>query len=267
MSLPRGVLAVCVTSLAACATAQSGGDDIVAIDARNVTIDAPIGSIDAPPGTIDAPPGTIDAPTTPIDARIDAPTTPIDAPPTTQTITLSQSSSTTITSLNSVACSDTTFGYTRENSFYRVFRLTDFGVNTAFTANRVDVAVEEATAGIGSTQPIQVRLYTLTGTFILPNLTAIAGQTVTVPNSASLTVMQVTLSPPGVAAAGSTIVAEILSPDGSAAGNVFYPGSNASAETGPSYIRAPDCGAAQPATFASLSQPQVHLVLTVTGTY
>jgi hypothetical protein len=172
-----------------------------------------------------------------------------------------------ITSLNSVACSDTTTGVTRENSYYRVFRLQDFGVTTTFTATRVDVGIEEAAAGIGTTQAIQVRLYTLAGAFVLPNLTAIAGQTVTVQNASSLSVVQVPLAPVGVAPAGSTLVAEVFVPDGLAANNVFFVGSNAATETGPSYIRAPLCGATQPATFASLAQPQVHIVLTVTGTY
>lgn len=247
----RGAPLFCLALVTGCATASvaendgDGGTDV-----------------DAPPGTIDArtdgTPPPIDAPL-PIDARI------IDGPPAPQTITLSQSSSTAITALNSVACANNTSGATRENSYYRVFRLSDFGVSTAFTAQRVDVGIEEADSLTG-TQTIQVRLYTLNGGFTLPNLTAIAGQTVTIANTA-LSTTQVTLAPAGVAPAGSTVVVEVFSPDGNTNGNIFYPGSNAAAETGPSYIRAPDCGAAQPATFASLSQPQVHLVLTVTGTY
>lgn len=75
------------------------------------------------------------------------------------------------------------------------------------------------------------------------------------------------LSPPGLAPAGSTIVVEVFSPDGRTVGNSFYPGSNAAAETGPSYIRAPACGSTNPVTYAQAGFPTVHLVLTVTGTY
>ncbi len=200
----------------------------------------------------------------PIDARlIDA---PIDAPPV-QTATLSQSSSLVITADNSLACTQTTTGFTSENSYYRAFRLADHGVTTAFTANRIDVAVENAVAGAGTSQTIQVKLYTVAGTFPAGVLTQIAGQVVTVPNTTTGTTIPVTLSPPGIAAAGSTVVAEVYVPDGRTVGNTFFIGSNTAAETGPSYIRAPDCSASNPVTFASTGNPGVHVILTVTGTY
>ena len=215
--------------------------------------------IDAPPGDIDAPPGTIDAPPVPIDARV------IDAP-TTQTITLSQGP-TTITADNSLACTQTATGYTSENSYYRAFRLADHGVNTAFTATRVDFGVENAVSGTGGSQSVQVKLYTVSGAFPAGVLTQIAGQIVTVNNTTTGITIPVTMSPAGVAAAGSTLVAEVYVPDGRPVGNTFFIGSNTAAETGPSYIRAPDCSATNPVTFASTGNPGVHIVLTVTGTY
>jgi len=259
MSGTRTCLILCAALLGACATGETAADD----DGDNTGHpDGPGGgdgpntdgpNIDGP--NIDGP--TIDGPN--IDAPIDAPST--------QMITLTQSSSNAITALNTVACSNQTTGYTDENSFYRVFRLSDHGVNTAFTATRVDFAIEEATATSG-TQTVQVRVHTLNGAFVRANLTTIAGQTVSVANQ-SLTSMSVTLSPPGIAPAGSTVVLEIFAPNGTALGNTFFPGSNAAAETGPSYIRAPATGCAitEPATYASISNPQVHLVMSVTGTY
>lgn len=251
--------ALALVALAACATADPNSgdddDDISVIDAPNN------GGPDAPTVNPDGSNPPIDAPPVPIDSPL-----PIDAP-IVQNITLSQSSSTAITALNTVACSNSTTGYTDENSYYRVFRLADFGVNTQFTATRVDFAIEEAAATAGS-QTVQVRVHTLNGAFVRANLTTIAGQNVTVTNQ-SLTSMSVNLSPPGIAPAGSTVVLEIFSPNGTAAGNTFYPGSNAAAETGPSYIRAPATGCAitEPATYASISNPQVHLVMSLTGTY
>jgi hypothetical protein len=56
-------------------------------------------------------------------------------------VTLSQSTATTVTALNSVACSANQAGailYTRDNSFYRVFNLNQLGVTGAFRALRVD---------------------------------------------------------------------------------------------------------------------------------
>lgn len=245
----RSGLAVVLLAVVGCATAtvSSSGDDVEVDAAR----------IDAPPGTIDAPPGTIDA------RIVDAPPPPIDAP-IVQTITLSQGA-TTITAANTVSCNAT--GLTAENSYYRAFRLSDFGVSTAFTANRIDVGIESASAGIGISQTIQVKLYTVAGTFPAGVMTQIAGQIATVNDTATGLVLPVTLSPTGLAPAGSTVVAEVFIPDGQAVGNSIFVGSNTAAETAPSYIRAPTCGSTAPATLASVGFPAVHIVLTVTGTY
>ena len=240
-------LALALLATVGCASATTSADDDEQIDARAGND----GSL--PPDAA-----------LPIDARlIDA---PIDAPPV-QTATLSQSSSLVIAADNSLACTQTSTGFTSENSYYRAFRLADHGVTTAFTANRIDVAVENAVAGAGTSQTIQVKLYTVAGTFPAGVLTQIAGQVVTVPNTTTGTTIPVTLSPPGIAAAGSTVVAEVYVPDGRTVGNTFFIGSNTAAETGPSYIRAPDCSASNPVTFASTGNPGVHVILTVTGTY
>ena len=41
---------------------------------------------------------------------------------------------------------------------------------------------------------------------------------------------------------------EVFTPDGQATGNLFFIGSNAAAETGPSYLSAADCGITTPTT-------------------
>ncbi|MCA9675181.1 MAG: hypothetical protein H6709_05955 [Kofleriaceae bacterium] len=245
-------LVACTALIAACATAnQGGGDDDVQPDSStNPTIDAPPGTIDAPPGTIDAAP-------------------PIDAPPQVQTVTLSQNTSMTVASANSVACSNSTTGYTTENSYYRVFPLSSAGITTTFTANRVDFGIEQATGGSGATQTVQVRIYSMAGTALTSTsqLTLLSGQNVAVPDSA-LAVQQVTLTTPATVAANLSLVAEVFVPDGTATSNTFFMGSNASGESGPSYIRAPStgCDITQPVTLSSLGYPTVNLILTVTGT-
>ena len=232
----RRVSLLALATIAGCASATVNEGDDDNVDAAR---------IDGTPGDVDAPPGTIDAPAI-------------------QTITLAQGP-TTITAANTVSCNAT--GITAENSYYRAFRLADHGVNSAFTANRIDVGIESATAGIGTSQTIQVKLYTVAGAFPAGVLTQIAGQIATVTNTTTGTVLPVTLSPTGLAPAGSTIVAEVFIPDGAATNNSIFIGSNTAAETGPSYIRAPDCGSTQPATLASVGFPNVHMVITVTGTY
>lgn len=245
-----------------CATAGDGGGNNA--DAPGGNVDAPGGNVDAPGGNVDAPGGNIDAPGTPIDA----PAGNIDAA--LQTITLSQGTN-TVTALNTVSCN--AGGITAENSYYRVFQLSSFGVDRPFTAQRVDFGVENANAEIGTSQTIQIKLHTLSGAFITTNLTNVAGQNVSVADTTTGIVVPVALSPAPVIQPTATLVAEIFIPDGdvdnNGVGNSIFVGSNAAAETGPSYIRAPDTGCAitQPTTMAAAGFPNVHVVLTVTGVY
>ena len=59
---------------------------------------------------------------------------------------------------------------------------------------------------------------------------------------------------------------EVMNPDGVAAGNMFFIGSNASAETGPSYLSAADCGIPDPTPTGDIGFPNMHIVFNVNGT-
>lgn len=207
------------------------------------------------------------------DARVDAPM--IDAPPPQQTITLSQTGSQVVEPASSIACAandGVNITATRDNSYYRVFRLADFGVNRPFTPTMVSFGVEEATAPTGS-QTVQVRLYTLNGALNTANLTNIAGNNAVVANG-NLTLVNVPISPAPVVQPGATLVAEVFSPDGDPQelgfGNVFFIGTNRQTETAPGYIRSQICDILQPTPYAGLGDPtfaSIRLLLTVTGTY
>ena len=227
-----------LSSLVACATAAPGfGADDDPLDDAARAIDA-ARDVDAPGPPVDAPPP------------------PIDAPGPTTTVTLTQSSSLAVTPATSVACSS------GENSYYRVFRLSDHGVAGPLQVNRVDFGVQDATALLGS-QPVQVKLYTLAGPFALANLTPLGTTTVTVAAAAAGTVVQAPIAPAITVPAGSTLVVEVLA--AGAFGNQFILGANTAAETQPGYLRGPSCGSAAPVTFASIAFPDAHIVLTATG--
>ncbi len=254
-------------ALAACATGTSGaGDDThqQQPDAAQRPIDAPSQNIDAPvpdamPPHNDAAP--IDAPS--IDARPpDA--RPIDAPPTPQPVTLSESTATTITAGNTVACSNNTTGYTDDNSFYRNFPLANFGITQTLTVTNVTFGIEQSTPA-GATQNVDVNLETLTGTMETGTRTVLRTQTVPIGNISAVS-FPVTFSPPVVVPAGSQLVVELHSPDGTTAGNIFYPGSNSAGESAPSYISAAACSVNAPATYASIGFANVQLVMSVGGT-
>ncbi len=171
-------------------------------------------------------------------------------------ITLTQSTSQAITATNSVSCN--AGGVHRDNSYYRSFPLTA-DINVC----EVQFGIETATGATGS-QPVTVNLYSGSGAFpgAFGSYTQISSLGFNVPDQAA-TIFPASIS--GLALAGSNLVVEVLTPDGQPDGNSFFIGSNAGGESAPSYLRAPDCGAAAPVTVASLGFPDMHIVMNVLG--
>lgn len=174
-------------------------------------------------------------------------------------VTLTHSSSMEVLDANAIACADNATGYTRENHFLRTFTLADFGITGGF-------GVTEVAFGIESVSPatsVTVGLYTLDGPFTFTNLRLLASQTVPVDEQQG-TVVTVPIS--ADVPAGATLVLDVVAPDMVPLSGRFFPGSNQAPETAPSYIASAPCGATDPATFESTGNPQVHLVMSVTGT-
>jgi hypothetical protein len=204
--------------------------------------------------------------------------------------TITESTSQAITGLNSVSCNNGV-GHT-DNSYWRAFTLPTFGIVGAFDVMSVDIGVELASAGAqgspgkptigprksgaaktaqgkaaptGASQPLTVRIYTSSTAFpagFPGSLTLIATTNTTVTDQTG-TIVNVPVT--GTAAAGSQLVVEVFTPNGEAAGNLFFIGSNAAAETGPSYLNAADCGVPNPTTTAALGFPSMHIVMNVNG--
>ncbi len=173
-------------------------------------------------------------------------------------ISLTHSLSQIITALNSVSCSAT--GIHADNHYLRVFDLPTFGISGGLNVTAVQVGIETATAGTGSTQPVQVKLYTLTGAFTFANLTQIGSADVQVSNQT-----QTILNVPIIASvpAGSKLVVDFFTPDGAVSGHSLYVGSNSLGQTGPTYIAAADCGISEPTDVSSIGFPEMMLVMNV----
>jgi hypothetical protein len=179
------------------------------------------------------------------------------------TVTLSQNASTTVVAGNGVSCNGGPPGLVHfDNSYFRAFDLSAFP--TGFTACRVDVGIEAANAGDPATsQPITVNLYSNSG-LPFPGGTRVAVGTATVQVSdRALSTVGVPLE--ALVPAGTQLVAEVFTPNGTASGHSFLMGSNPSPEAAPSYIQAQDCGLPTPISFASAGSANTHLVLTVIG--
>lgn len=196
--------------------------------------------------------------------------TPFEIPEASQTI--SQSTSTTVTVGAAVSCNSgaPNFRHT-DNSYYRGMTLSTFGALTLpqFVVQQVVIGVEQATA-TSATQPITVRLWDATSNPISgaanpPGNAQISSEAVNVSNQ-NLTLLPVTLTTQPLLLVASDILAvEVFTPNGSVAGNTFFIGANAGGQSGPSYIKAADCGLASIGDLAGIGFPNMHIVMQVTG--
>jgi hypothetical protein len=178
-------------------------------------------------------------------------------------VTLTQSSSNAILDDHSIACYNSTWGYTTQNSFYRVFDLPAAGVTGPLAVETVSVGIETALSGDGGSQPMRIKLHTLSGAFTLANLTQLANVLQQVGDQ-DLFILDVPVA--ATVPAGSTLVVEMFVPDGSSNFNTLFPGSNDSGQTGPTYVRATECGTNQPTDIATLSGGEdMHWVVSVSG--
>lgn len=185
-------------------------------------------------------------------------------------VTLTQTTNDTmIGSASSIACGNNTTGDTRENSWYRVFKLADHNIVGGFHVTAVTFGVQEAS---GSPQ-VQVKIGTYSGNITPPPatidtalVTPIQATTFTVPNTVSTAATTVTVPISANVPALSQMIVEVFSPDFNNLGRYFYLGGNGNGETKAAYLRAPTCGETQPKTTTALGFPTSNLVITVSGT-
>lgn len=132
----------------------------------------------------------------------------------------------------------------------------------------VEFAIENAQSGDGGGQPLTVNVYANRDHPFPGNFGCLSGQlvgTVTLDiadQSMTSLVVPLTASIP----AGAEMIVEISVPDGSAAQDVFYPGSNSQAQSGPTYVYAPGCGGTTSVDLADLGDPASHVIMSIQGT-
>jgi Subtilase family/PA domain/Fibronectin type-III domain len=188
--------------------------------------------------------------------------TPGGCPP-----TITHSTSQTITSGNSVACVDDATGFTTENHYWRAFDMNTFTGGQQYDVVSVSFGIELADSGSGTGQPLTVNLYANHGSPFpggdwQSNLLVSSGS-INIPDQ-NLTIFPVTLTV-SVPAGTLELVMEVMTPDGVAAGNAFFVGSNAAPETGPSYLSAAACGLPDPTPVGDIGFPNMHIVFNVDG--
>lgn len=177
-------------------------------------------------------------------------------------ITITESTTQNIVALNSVSCN--AGGLHTDNSYYRAFDLSTFGITTDFNVCDVQFAIETAT-GAGGTQPATVNLYA--GPVGFPtgfpaSYTLIGTAALSIPDQA-LTIFSSLAA--GTVVAGQELVVEVFTPNGQAAGNSFFIGSNPDGESAPSYLAAAACGITSPTDTAAIGFPNMDIVMNVIG--
>ena len=192
--------------------------------------------------------------------RIDA--SPVGA----GSMTLTETASETITVGAKFGCASAS-SFTRENSYYRVFTLSDYSITTTLHVTQVDFGIDTATAGSGGTQPATINVGTYGGplgaaTLDVAQVSPINSANIQIPDGSG-TKMTVPIA--ADIASTTSVIVELAIADGVAAQNTFYIGVNAEGERQPGYTRRPSCGASSPATMASLGFGETDIVLTVTG--
>ena len=175
------------------------------------------------------------------------------------TTVLTQSTSQTITSLNAVSCNNGV-GHT-DNSYSRAFSMGSFP--NGFNVCALQFGVENAT-GAGGSQPATVNIYANTGAPYPGGTAALVGTANAVVADQSLTILEVAVT--AAIPAGAELIAEVFTPDGQTAGNLFFMGSNDQGESGPSFLKAATCGVANPTATSAIGFSNFQFVMNVLGT-
>jgi hypothetical protein len=172
---------------------------------------------------------------------------------------LTQNAAQTIVPGNSVSCNaDGTVHV--ENSYYRAFDLSAYP--SGFNLCAIEVGIQSA-AGAGGSQPVTFRVYANSGgAFPAGSASLLGARTIPV---ADQTGTMLSLPLFASVPSGSQLVLEVFTPDGQAAGNSFFIGSNSAGESAPSFLRAPNCGVVTPATNVASGFPGMHIVLNARG--
>lgn len=196
----------------------------------------------------------------------------IDAPMQGGTQTLSQTTANNDTGAG-IACSGqnatSTVFWTNRNSYYRVFQLSNYGINGTFHVTGIDFIISAAS----KSPTLNIGIGTYNGTT--------GGNTI---NSAGITLTQMTtFAPPDTTTATpqhiaiaaditGNLVVEIDQGTAGTASNalLFYMGANEAGESVPSYISSADCSLSTPTSMDAEAQAQptpthANMVLTVTG--
>ena len=198
-----------------------------------------------------------------LDAPRDFPPPKVDMAPPGSTV-LSQTTDDIIAIGHFRACMRVDNDNTFENSWYRVFPLRDFGIQSDFRVTTVKFAIEKSTAATD----VRVNLGVYTGTLGLTldttKITPVATKVVTLPQISVGDIRDVpfdALMPPG-----ANVIVEVFAPDYNMTNQTVALGTTQSAQTTPGFWRAPICEVPEPKTGNRDGDPNPAFIIEVVGT-
>ena len=164
-----------------------------------------------------------------------------------------------------IACHDTTSGTLLDNQVLRRYDLSQYGASNGVSVSSIDFGVQDSDGGTPGDTPATVEVYAIdhAAALTMANLGSPISQVPTdLATFAAGTIAAVPIS--ATVPAGKDMVISLTVP-GSAEGQVFFIGTNASAQSADGYIVAADCGATQPLGFSDLGLGDLTVVLFATG--
>jgi len=175
---------------------------------------------------------------------------------TNQVIEIVSHSTSQIVEERAVACFNEEFGFTFLNSYWRSYRLSDFGItgDRALIGAQIGYSFED-NAGIIQEIDIVVRAYLTDALFPTGNLTEIASGVLTIDLDGSFTVLDAPFDIPVNISHNEEVVIEFQFPDTFELSVDIRVGQNQSGETAPSYFSTPDCGGIPITTFEDTGFP------------
>lgn len=149
-----------------------------------------------------------------------------------------------------------------DNSFFRVYKLDDFGITGAFSITEVQFGQGSADDG----KLLNLNIYTADTDDLSTATLTLVSTTTHIADSAddlSLVIVPLVANVP----AGSIVVFEVNAPDSLGLPDAtYFPGINMAGENDDSYLMAADCGLTAPATTSSIGFPDDQYVMNVLGT-
>jgi hypothetical protein len=155
---------------------------------------------------------------------------------------ITQSGSQTISPTGSVACGSQANGYTADNSYMRVFKLSDYGITYDYKITNVSFGVQSANTSF----PVEVSIYNYVGAFPSGTATILGASNVQLTAASTGTIVDTGTALTATVTAGSTFVVEVYHNGDVDPPQAFYMGTNASNQTGPSYLASETCGILTP---------------------